>query len=104
MTNHNHPYHLVDKSPWPLFASFGALILVGGLTTLFHTPTKSFFFLRFVSPCCNLYSLMTGHYSRGDLSRTSHNKSSMRIKMRNNLIYYFRNLFLSFVFLVLLSQ
>lgn len=45
MTTHNHPYHLVDKRPWPLFASLGALIIVNGLVALFHLNNKYLFFL-----------------------------------------------------------
>lgn len=36
MTNTNHPYHLVEKSPWPLTASLGALALTAGLVKWFH--------------------------------------------------------------------
>jgi len=31
-----HPYHLVDPSPWPLLASFGALALTFGLVMYMH--------------------------------------------------------------------
>ncbi|KZS10330.1 Uncharacterized protein APZ42_025230 [Daphnia magna] len=27
----NHPYHLVDKSPWPLLRAFRVISLVTGL-------------------------------------------------------------------------
>nr|YP_009364250.1 cytochrome c oxidase subunit III [Anaulaciulus koreanus]ARF02893.1 cytochrome c oxidase subunit III [Anaulaciulus koreanus] len=45
MTTYNHPYHLVDKSPWPLFASFGAMILLSGFVSLFHTANNAMFYL-----------------------------------------------------------
>ncbi|MEK0082082.1 cytochrome c oxidase subunit 3 [Benzoatithermus flavus] len=32
----NHPYHLVDPSPWPLVASFSALLLTGGGVMWMH--------------------------------------------------------------------
>lgn len=32
----NHPFHLVEKSPWPLTASLGAIIITSGLTKWFH--------------------------------------------------------------------
>nr|YP_011032071.1 cytochrome c oxidase subunit III [Carinata recurvata]WRH31301.1 cytochrome c oxidase subunit III [Carinata recurvata] len=32
----NHPYHLVDFSPWPLTGSIGVMTLVSGLVMLFH--------------------------------------------------------------------
>nr|QEL51236.1 cytochrome c oxidase subunit 3 [Pterostichus oblongopunctatus] len=35
-THSNHPYHLVDYSPWPLTGAFGAMIMVSGLVKWFH--------------------------------------------------------------------
>nr|ADI75309.1 cytochrome c oxidase subunit III [Melitaea cinxia] len=35
-TNHNHPYHLVDYSPWPLTGASGTMTLVTGLIKWFH--------------------------------------------------------------------
>nr|AWV83736.1 cytochrome oxidase subunit III [Tryella crassa] len=32
----NHPYHLVDYSPWPLTGSIGALTFVSGMVMMFH--------------------------------------------------------------------
>ena len=32
----NHPYHLVDPSPWPLVGSIGALALTFGLVQFMH--------------------------------------------------------------------
>nr|QDI93925.1 cytochrome c oxidase subunit III [Tuxedo bicinctus]QDI93938.1 cytochrome c oxidase subunit III [Tuxedo bicinctus]QDI93951.1 cytochrome c oxidase subunit III [Tuxedo bicinctus] len=36
MSKHNHPFHLVDYSPWPLTGSIGALTLVSGMVMWFH--------------------------------------------------------------------
>nr|YP_009339284.1 cytochrome c oxidase subunit III [Eulimnogammarus cyaneus]APL97174.1 cytochrome c oxidase subunit III [Eulimnogammarus cyaneus] len=36
MTTSNHPYHLVEKSPWPIIASLGAMLLTTGLVKWFH--------------------------------------------------------------------
>lgn len=36
MSKHNHPFHLVDYSPWPLTGSIGALTLVSGIVIWFH--------------------------------------------------------------------
>nr|YP_010710150.1 cytochrome c oxidase subunit III [Stephanitis nashi]WCS41450.1 cytochrome c oxidase subunit 3 [Stephanitis nashi] len=33
--NSNHPYHLVNYSPWPLTGSIGAMTMTSGLTLLF---------------------------------------------------------------------
>nr|QQY85589.1 cytochrome c oxidase subunit 3 [Holothuria spinifera] len=38
---HQHPFHLVDQSPWPLTAAFGALILTSGTVVWFHTGSFS---------------------------------------------------------------
>nr|AWV83346.1 cytochrome oxidase subunit III [Muda kuroiwae] len=32
----NHPYHLVDSSPWPLTGSIGSLTFVSGMISMFH--------------------------------------------------------------------
>jgi len=40
-----HPYHLVDESPWPLLSSFGALIITTGLVKWFHSFSPSLFLL-----------------------------------------------------------
>lgn len=38
MSNHiNHPFHLVDKSPWPILRAFRVIRLVRGLAKWFHT-------------------------------------------------------------------
>ena len=35
-THANHPFHLVEKRPWPLIASLAAIILTSGLVKWFH--------------------------------------------------------------------
>uniref|UniRef100_A0AAU7BAA7 Cytochrome c oxidase subunit 3 n=1 Tax=Ceuthophilus sp. TaxID=3073481 RepID=A0AAU7BAA7_9ORTH len=46
MTMHsNHPYHLVNYSPWPLTGAIGALITVSGLIKWFHFYNISLFML-----------------------------------------------------------
>nr|YP_010936682.1 cytochrome c oxidase subunit III [Nesidiocoris poppiusi]WKW91652.1 cytochrome c oxidase subunit 3 [Nesidiocoris poppiusi] len=36
MSKHNHPFHLVDYSPWPLTGSIGALTFVSGMVLFLH--------------------------------------------------------------------
>nr|QYK19308.1 cytochrome c oxidase subunit III [Macromia manchurica] len=37
MSNHNnHPYHLVDQSPWPLTGAIGAMMMTTGMVKWFH--------------------------------------------------------------------
>nr|YP_009040488.1 cytochrome c oxidase subunit III [Peirates arcuatus]AHF21749.1 cytochrome c oxidase subunit III [Peirates arcuatus] len=41
----NHPFHLVDYSPWPLTGSIGAMTLTSGMIMWFHKNNMSLFFL-----------------------------------------------------------
>nr|QJD22448.1 cytochrome c oxidase subunit III [Haustorioides koreanus] len=45
MAHSNHPYHLVEKSPWPLIASLSAMLLTSGLVKWFHEFTPDLFLL-----------------------------------------------------------
>nr|WGO58112.1 cytochrome c oxidase subunit III [Salganea quinquedentata] len=45
MSKHNHPYHLVDKSPWPITGAIGALIMMMGLIKWFHLYNQSLIFV-----------------------------------------------------------
>nr|YP_009526712.1 cytochrome c oxidase subunit III [Meloimorpha japonica]AXY63916.1 cytochrome c oxidase subunit 3 [Meloimorpha japonica] len=37
MTTHsNHPFHLVNMSPWPLTGAIGAMIIAAGMISMFH--------------------------------------------------------------------
>nr|YP_009515483.1 cytochrome c oxidase subunit III [Trinorchestia longiramus]AYB71594.1 cytochrome oxidase subunit 3 [Trinorchestia longiramus] len=50
MTTHsNHPYHLVEKSPWPIVASIGALLMTSGLVKWFHEFTQTLFLIGLMS-------------------------------------------------------
>nr|UBN09056.1 cytochrome c oxidase subunit 3 [Parapanesthia pearsoni] len=48
MSSHNnHPFHLVDKSPWPLTGAIGALITMTGLIKWFHLYNNQLIFIGF---------------------------------------------------------
>lgn len=40
-----HPYHIVDESPWPLYGSIGGLYLTRGIVSWFHLNDLSLFFI-----------------------------------------------------------
>nr|YP_010890632.1 cytochrome c oxidase subunit III [Hypoderma bovis]WJK71613.1 cytochrome c oxidase subunit III [Hypoderma bovis] len=61
----NHPFHLVDYSPWPLTASIGAMTTVSGLVKWFHQYDLSLFMLG------NLITIMTVFQWWRDVSRES---------------------------------
>lgn len=49
MTAHiNHPYHLVEKSPWPLVASLRAMLLTSGLVKWFHEFNNDLFLIGLI--------------------------------------------------------
>nr|UBN08783.1 cytochrome c oxidase subunit 3 [Macropanesthia kraussiana] len=47
MSSHNHPFHLVDKSPWPITGAVGALITMTGLIKWFHLYNNQLIFIGF---------------------------------------------------------
>lgn len=50
MSNHaNHPFHLVDKSPWPLLSAFSVISLVSGTAKWFHTFNIDLFLLALLT-------------------------------------------------------
>nr|YP_009467130.1 cytochrome c oxidase subunit III [Agramma hupehanum]ARB50123.1 cytochrome c oxidase subunit III [Agramma hupehanum] len=63
MSNNNHPYHLVNYSPWPLTGSIGALTLTSGLTLMFMNKNMNLMMLGM------LITLMTMFQWWRDISR-----------------------------------
>ena len=55
---YQHPYHLVDPSPWPFFASFGCLFFTFGTAMWFHGYTGSTF-LVFTGLFCIIFVFYT---------------------------------------------
>nr|YP_010692618.1 cytochrome c oxidase subunit III [Centrotus cornutus]WBV77359.1 cytochrome c oxidase subunit III [Centrotus cornutus] len=41
----NHPFHLVDKSPWPIITSMGLLSLTSGIVIMFFNYNKKLMFI-----------------------------------------------------------
>nr|YP_010406813.1 cytochrome c oxidase subunit III [Labidocera rotunda]URC16614.1 cytochrome c oxidase subunit 3 [Labidocera rotunda] len=39
-----HPYHIVDESPWPLYGSMGGLYLTSGMVSWFHLQDMTLFY------------------------------------------------------------
>jgi len=64
MTTHaNHPYHLVDYSPWPLTGAIGAFCLTSGIIKWFHFYEINLFILG------NIITLLTIYQWWRDISR-----------------------------------
>lgn len=62
-THSNHPFHLVDYSPWPLTGSIGAITTVSGIVKWFHQYDFSLFLLG------NLITILTVYQWWRDVSR-----------------------------------
>nr|YP_010693092.1 cytochrome c oxidase subunit III [Dacus eclipsis]WCB98273.1 cytochrome c oxidase subunit 3 [Dacus eclipsis] len=62
-THSNHPFHLVDYSPWPLTGAIGAMTSVSGLVKWFHQYDVSLFLLG------NTITILTVYQWWRDVSR-----------------------------------
>nr|QQP21725.1 cytochrome c oxidase subunit III [Strongylogaster xanthocera] len=48
MMKKNHPFHLVDYSPWPLLSSFSVMILMSGSVKWFHMYDNNLFIMGII--------------------------------------------------------
>nr|AMW68065.1 cytochrome c oxidase subunit III [Oliarces clara] len=64
-THSNHPYHLVDYSPWPLTGALGAFITTSGIVKWFHQFDNSLLILG------NIITLLTMYQWWRDVTRES---------------------------------
>jgi len=62
-THSNHPFHLVDYSPWPLTGAIGAITTVSGIVKWFHQYDISLFLLG------NIITILTVYQWWRDVSR-----------------------------------
>nr|YP_010449380.1 cytochrome c oxidase subunit III [Jamides bochus]UTT74584.1 cytochrome c oxidase subunit III [Jamides bochus] len=53
--NQNHPYHLVNYSPWPLTSAIGSLTLVTGLVKWFHNFNLNMLLLGYIIIILSMY-------------------------------------------------
>nr|YP_004857867.1 cytochrome c oxidase subunit III [Protantigius superans]ADN43198.1 cytochrome c oxidase subunit III [Protantigius superans] len=66
-TNHNHPYHLVDFSPWPLTSAIGSLTLVTGLVKWFHNFNLNILLLGYCIIILSMYQWWRDIYRESTL-------------------------------------
>nr|YP_010526596.1 cytochrome c oxidase subunit III [Megaxyela euchroma]UXP85888.1 cytochrome c oxidase subunit III [Megaxyela euchroma] len=53
--NSNHPYHLVDYSPWPLTGATGVMVVVSGMVKWFHQFTPNLLMLGILITSMTMY-------------------------------------------------
>nr|UKE80169.1 cytochrome c oxidase subunit III [Pyrota palpalis] len=51
----NHPFHLVDVSPWPLLGSLSAMIVMTGIIKWFHLYNSNLLLIGFLSMLLIMY-------------------------------------------------
>nr|ALO77450.1 cytochrome c oxidase subunit 3 [Dermestidae sp. GENSP01] len=71
-TQKNHPFHLVEVSPWPILGALSAMMTMMGLIKWFHKFTPNLMFLGLLSTSLIMYqwwrdiireSTMQGHHT-----------------------------------------
>nr|AXS65885.1 cytochrome c oxidase subunit 3 [Bostrichoidea sp. 4 KM-2017] len=55
MSNKNHPYHLVDYSPWPILGALSAMIIMTGLIMWFHLFNNKLFLFGMIVTMMIMY-------------------------------------------------
>nr|YP_009045382.1 cytochrome c oxidase subunit III [Polyura arja]AHA03733.1 cytochrome c oxidase subunit III [Polyura arja] len=53
--HNNHPYHLVDYSPWPLTSAIGVMTLVTGMVKWFHNFNMNLLILGYIIVLLSMY-------------------------------------------------
>nr|YP_009750087.1 cytochrome c oxidase subunit III [Eudarcia gwangneungensis]QIJ46446.1 cytochrome c oxidase subunit III [Eudarcia gwangneungensis] len=63
----NHPYHLVDYSPWPLTSAIGVLTLVSGMNKWFHNFNINLIILGYIIIMLSMYQWWRDVYRESTL-------------------------------------
>nr|QIJ59986.1 cytochrome c oxidase subunit III [Agrypnus sp. YD-2019] len=54
-THKNHPFHLVEVSPWPILGAFSAMVMMMGMIKWFHMYTPNLLLLGFTTTLMIMY-------------------------------------------------
>nr|AXZ71086.1 cytochrome c oxidase subunit III [Platypeza sp. XL-2018] len=94
-THSNHPFHLVDYSPWPLVGAIGAMTTVSGMVKWFHQFDSSLLLLG------TLITILTMYQWWRDVSREGtfqgHHTYMVTIGLRWGMILFILSEVLFFV-------
>nr|AKK32549.1 cytochrome c oxidase subunit III [Stenopirates sp. PJ-2015] len=101
MKNNNHPYHLVDYSPWPLMSSIAGMTLTSGMILWFHMKNMNLFYLGFIIMILSMIQWWRDITREGTFQGKHTIKVSMGLKMGMILfimseIFFFLSFFWSF--------
>nr|YP_010269878.1 cytochrome c oxidase subunit III [Polygraphus poligraphus]QXG82898.1 cytochrome c oxidase subunit III [Polygraphus poligraphus]UJX85653.1 cytochrome c oxidase subunit III [Polygraphus poligraphus] len=79
MTKQNHPFHLVNPSPWPILGSFSTFSLLMGIIKWFHFNNPSLFILGMISTILIMFQWWR------DITRESTYQGHHTLKVVNGL-------------------
>nr|AKK32523.1 cytochrome c oxidase subunit III [Henschiella sp. PJ-2015] len=97
----NHPYHLVDFSPWPLTSSIAGMTLTSGMIMWFHMKNMNLFMLGFMIMILSMIQWWRDITREGTFQGKHTNKVIFGLKMGMILfiiseIFFFLSFFWSF--------
>nr|YP_010373790.1 cytochrome c oxidase subunit III [Bryanellocoris orientalis]UPI55317.1 cytochrome c oxidase subunit III [Bryanellocoris orientalis] len=77
----NHPFHLVDYSPWPLTGAIGAMTMTSGMTVWFHNKEMSLMYLGVMINLLTMYQWWRDITREGTFQGKHTSKVTQGLKM-----------------------
>lgn len=95
MAHKNHPFHLVDVSPWPILGSLGAITIIIGIIKWFHFFSTDLFFLGLLITSLVIYQWWRDITREGTFQ--GHHTFNVTIGLRWGMILFITSEVLFFV-------
>lgn len=92
---HNHPYHLVDPSPWPFLMAMAALMAVVGLVFLMHGEGNALFYVGMFA-MATLFFLWWRDVIR-EAETEKHHNAIVQIGLRYGMVLFIASELMFFV-------
>nr|AND96183.1 cytochrome c oxidase subunit 3 [Eurysternus foedus] len=101
MSKKNHPFHLVDVSPWPLLGALGAMITLIGLIKWFHMFDNKLFMIGSIITMLIMYQWWRDIVREGTFQGLHTNKVTLGLRWGMILfitseVFFFVSFFWSF--------
>ena len=98
----NHPYHLVDKRPWPITRSLGLLTIISGMIIWFHTNENWLLIFRIIITIITIIQWWRDVIRESTFQGIHTNKVILRIKIGiiifiTSEVLFFRSFFWAFI-------
>jgi len=98
----NHPFHIVNKRPWPLTGAIGAIVTVTGLLKWFHRYDNSLIWIGAIITSLTIIQCWQDVTREGTYQTITHKVTYKISKISNNSIHCLRNPILRIIFLTIL--